>query len=233
MGSLRASKSASCSVSKSSISPFQWDRDSGDDDHDDHDGGDEGHDGWQVKFLFPIIAFIEKVFEESGTARASSLSQSRPFSPSAFFQREHIFLRRLWKGSWNPKNAHSYKSPNQALSKLWGIYFSVLSVSQEGGWSGLGRWLVLWPALILNGEKCAPPEKWGVAQFRGRNPPPFRSHCWISFLLKLSTTFPHFFGSESCASFLREAFLMLWIYTPSYLYFSFLICWNWSIRIPK
>ena len=83
MGSLRASKSASCSVSKSSISPFQWDRDSGDDDH---DGGDEGHDGWQVKFLFPIIAFIEKVFEESGTARASSLSQSRPFSPSAFFQ---------------------------------------------------------------------------------------------------------------------------------------------------
>ena len=87
MGSLRASKSASCSVSKSSISPFQWDRDSGDVDHDDdHDGGDEGHDGWQVKFLFPIIAFIEKVFEESGTALASSLSQSPPFSPSAFFR---------------------------------------------------------------------------------------------------------------------------------------------------
>ena len=87
MGSLRASKSASCSVSKSSISPFQWDRDSGDDDHDDdHDGGDEGHDGWQVKFLFPIIACIEKVFEESGTALASFLSQSHPFSPSAFFR---------------------------------------------------------------------------------------------------------------------------------------------------
>ena len=87
MGSLRASKSASCSVSKSSISPFQWDRDSGDDDHDDdHDGGDEGHDGWQVKFPFPIIACIEKVFEESGTALASFLSQSHPFSPSAFFR---------------------------------------------------------------------------------------------------------------------------------------------------
>ena len=57
-----------------------------DHDDDDYDGGDDGHDGWQVKFLFPIIACIEKVFEESGTALASFLSQSHPFSPSAFFR---------------------------------------------------------------------------------------------------------------------------------------------------
>ena len=164
---------------------------------------------WLPRIIrFPRYKFyppsLHAVLRRSGPVKKWKMHQRAliSISPFSIFEQPLHFSRI--------KSCQSISFPNCPYISGGG-YISQLCLYPRGEvWSRLGRWLVLWPALILNGEKCAPPEKWGVAQF----PFPMPTHfCQISFLLKLSISqwkFPmDFFADVQGCTCDRWVFMIL------------------------